>query len=117
MAKQVRKPPSISDELNPRSREAFDRDLHDQHKLVGIRTFDLPSIIAGGITTFTITVNGALADQQQTVEYGLPANWNTNLVVASCFVSADNTVTFAIFNPTGGAIDFGSATYSVRVRP
>ena len=83
MAKQVRKPPSISDELNPRSREAFDRDLHDQHKLVGIRTFDLPSIIAGGITTFTVTANGAKANMQQTVEYGLPANWNTNLVVAS----------------------------------
>ena len=76
-----------------------------------------PSIIAGGITTFTVTANGAKANMQQTVEYGLPANWNTNLVVASCFVSADNTVTFAIFNPTGGAIDFGSATYSVRVRP
>lgn len=114
MAKQVRIPPGLSQ--NPRDTEAFFKDLHDQHKLVGVRTFDLPSIAAGAVTTFTITVNGAKANKQQTVEWGLPSNWNTGLFV-NAFVSADNTVTLCIYNPTGGAIDMGSATYSVRVRP
>jgi hypothetical protein len=97
--------------------EYFLNDLHEQHVLVGVRTVDLPSVAAGAQTTMTITVNGAKADRQQTVEYGLPSNWNTSLIVASAFVSADNTVTLVIRNPTGGAIDMGAATYSVRVRP
>lgn len=117
MAKQVRKPPSPSDHYDPRAREYFDQDLHDQHKLVGTRTLDLPNINAGAQTTFTITVNGAKADKQQTVEYGLPSNWNTGLRIDAAFVSADHTVTIVVGNATGGAIDMGSATYSVRVRP
>jgi hypothetical protein len=117
MAKAVRKPPGPADSRDPRATEYFFTDLYDQHRLVGTRTFDLPSINAGASTTFTITVNGAKADKQQTVEYGLPSNWNTSLQVSSVFVSADNEVTFAIYNPTGGSINMGSATYSVRVRP
>lgn len=117
MAKQVRKPPSQADAKDPRAREYFDRDLYDQHKLVGEATVDLPSIGASSNYTFTIPVNGAKADQQQTVEYGLPSSWNTGLMIASAFVSADDTVTIVVRNPTGSPIDFGSATYSARVRP
>ena len=114
MAKQVRVPPNLSQ--NPRDLEAFFTDIHDQHKLVGVRTFDLPNILAGTQTTFTITVNGAKADKQQTVEWGLPSNWNTGLFI-NAFVSADDTVTVVVRNPTGSNIDMASATYSVRVRP
>ncbi|MDH4235619.1 MAG: hypothetical protein OEW25_01980 [Nitrospira sp.] len=113
----MRQPPGVADSNDPRALEYFHRDLYDQHRLRGTRTFDLPNLTAGAQTTFTITVNGAKANQQQTVEYGLPATWNTSLVVGAAFVSADDTVTLAIYNPTGGAIDMGSATYSVRVRP
>lgn len=117
MAKPVRKPPSPSDQKDPRATEYFFQDLHDQGHMVGTRVFDLPSIIAGGITSFTVTVKGALPDQAHTIEYGLPSGWNDNLVVASVRVSAADTVKFNILNPTGGSIDMASGTYSVRVRP
>ncbi len=117
MAKQVRKPPSQADAKDPRAREYFDRDLYDQHRMVGTATVDLPSLAASSNTSFTIPVNGAKAGQQQTVEYGLPSNWNTALIIASAFVSDDDTVTIVVRNPTGSPIDFGSATYSARVRP
>ena len=117
MAQAVRKPPSPSDNRDPRALETFFDELYRQNVMVGTRTFDLPSINAGAQTTFTITVNGAKANKQQTVEYGLPSNWNTSLQVSAAFVSADNEVTMVIRNPSGGSIDMGSATYSVRVRP
>lgn len=117
MANPIRKPPSPSDQLDPRSLEYFFKDLYDQHRRVGTRTYDLPNINAGAIATFTVTVAGALPDKGHTIEYGLPSGWNTNLVVASVFVSAADTVTFAIYNPTGGAINQASGTYSARVRP
>ena len=117
MAKAVRKPPGPADNRDPRAREYFDAELYDQHRLVGTRTIDLASIASGAQSSFTITVNGAKADKQQTVEYGLPSNWNTGLSIDSAFVSADNTVTLVVDNPTGSPIDMGSATYSVRVRP
>lgn len=116
MAKPVRKPPGVADHANPRDLEAFFQELYDQHKLVGTRTFDLPNLTAGAQTTFTITVNGAKAGKQQTVDIGLPETWNTGLS-AYGFVSADNTVTIVVTNETSGAINLGSATYGVRVRP
>lgn len=117
MAKRVRKPPSPSDQSDPRSMEYFFQDLHDQHTLVGERVYDIPNLGATTATTFTVTVKGALPDKAQTVEYGLPSNWNTGLIVSAVFVSAADTVTFAIYNPTGGSINQASGTYSARVRP
>ena len=117
MAKAVRQPPGVSDNQNFRAREAFDQEVWEQNRFVGTRTIDLASIASGAQSSFTITVNGAKADKQQTVEYGLPSNWNTGLSIDSAFVSADNEVTLVIGNPTGSPIDMGSATYSVRVRP
>jgi hypothetical protein len=117
MAKRIRKPPSPADFQDPRAREYFDADLYDQNRMVGERTYDLPNIGAATAATFTITVSGALPDKGQTIEYGLPANWNTNLIVAGAYVSAVDTVTLVIYNPTGGSINQASGTYSVRVRP
>lgn len=117
MAIIVRQPPSVSDSNNFRAREEFDRQLWEQHKLAGTRTIDLPSVSSGAQTSFTVTVPGARANKQQTVEYGLPSAWNTGLRIDSAFVSADDTVTIVVGNPTGSPIDMGSATYSVRVRP
>lgn len=117
MAKRVRKPPGPADHQDPRALEYFFQDLYDQHAFVGEQTVDLPSLGAGAQTAFTILVNGARPGKQQTVEYGLPPTWNQSLQVSAVFVSAENTVTFVVRNPTGGSIDMGSATYSVRVRP
>lgn len=117
MAKQVRKPPSPSDAMDPRSREYFDADLYEQHRLVGVSTIDIGNIASGAQTSITIPVNGALANRQQTVEYGLPSNWSGGLAVSSAFVSADGVVTMVIKNETGSPIDMPIATYGVRVRP
>lgn len=117
MAKPVRKPPSPSDSKDPRATEYFFADLHEQLSKVNSRAYDIPSIAAGATATFTITVVGALAGKAQQVAYGLPATgWNDNLQVTAR-VSADNEVTLSVHNPTGGAIDIGSATYSARVFP
>ena len=116
MAIPLQRPPGPSDSKNPRAGEYFLAKVHDMLKLVGTRTLDVPSISAGGVQTFTITVDGCRADRNQTVEIGLPSTFNTNLVPWA-YVSADNTVTVVIRNPTGGPIDPGSATYGVRVTP
>lgn len=117
MAKAPRKPPSPSDSKDPRALEYFFADLFDQLNKVNSRTYDLPSIAAGATATFTITVAGALAGKAQQVAYGLPTTgWNDNLQVTAR-VSADDEVTVSVHNPTGGAIDIGSATYSARVFP
>lgn len=117
MAVPVRQPPSVTESQNFRAREEFDRQLWEQHRLVGTQTVDLPNLTAGAQTSFTVSVPGARADKQQTVEYGLPSTWNAGLRIDSAYVSADDTVTIVVGNPTGGAINMGSATYSVRVRP
>lgn len=117
MAKLVRRPPGPADYQDPRAREYFDADLYEQNRLAGERTYDLPNLGTVTATTFTVTVAGALPDHGQTVEYGLPSNWNANLIVAGVFVSAADTVTFVIYNPTGGSINQASGTYSARVRP
>lgn len=117
MAKRLRKPPSPSDAQDPRSSEYFFQDIYDQHALVGERVYDVPSLSTATATTFTITVKGALPDKGQTVEVGLPSTWNANLIFAGAYISAADTVTFVIYNPTGGSINLASGTYSARVRP
>lgn len=117
MAKPVRQPPSPSDHLDPRATEYFFRDLHEQGRMVGERVYDVPNLGTATATTFTVTVKGALPDKAQTVEYGLPSTWNANLILAAVYVSAVDTVTFVIYNPTGGSINLASGTYSARVKP
>ena len=116
MAKRLRRAPAVSERNDFRARELFDLEIEEQLKLVGTRTIDVPSIASGAIETFTITVSGCKADQGQTVQVGLPSGFNTNLTPYG-FVSADDTVTVALQNWTGGAIDPGSATYTARVMP
>lgn len=117
MAKPVRKPPSPSDYQDPRSREYFDSDLHEQHRLVGSVTVDLASLNAGAVGSVVIPVNGALKDKGQTVEYGLPSNFDQSLIVTAAYVSDDDEVTILIRNPTGSPIDQASGLYAARVRP
>lgn len=116
MALRIRKPPSVSEQNDFRAREAFDADLENLGRLVGSRTYDVPSIAAGGRETFTVTVTGCKVDEGQTVQLGLPSTFSTSLVPWG-FVSANDTVTIILYNPTGSPIDPASATYSVRVMP
>ena len=79
--------------------------------LEGSATYNAPSIASGGTTTTTVTVTGAvLGDYAQ-------ASFGTSLVglVCTAYVSAANTVTIVLYNPTGGAIDLASTTLKVRL--
>ncbi len=118
MAKGLRQPPGTADRKDPRAREYFDADLLGLlgAKCLGIRTLDVPSIAAGGKQTFTMTVAAARANQNQTVVVGLPSAVSQDLLPWA-FVSDDEEVTVVLRNPTGGAIDPPSATYTVRVFP
>lgn len=116
MAKRIRRAPGVAEAKDFRAREAFDQGLEDLLKLVGSRTYNVPSISAGGTETFTITVTGCRADEGQTVQLGLPSTVSTSLVPWG-YVSADDTVTVVFYNPTGSPINPDSATYSVRVMP
>lgn len=116
MAKPLRKPPSVSEANDFRAREAFDNDLHAHLRMAASATVDVPSIAAGGIQTFTVTVHGARPNQGQTVQVGMPSGFNTGLVPYG-YVSANETVTVVLYNRTGGAIDPPSGIYGVRVQP
>jgi hypothetical protein len=117
MAKKVRKPPGRADDKDPRAIEAFLRDLYDQNVLSNEVTIAVGPVASGATTTIVMTVAGAIKDQGQTVEYGLPSIWNTGLDVMAAYVSDDDEVTIVIRNPTGGSISIASAVYGARVRP
>ena len=79
--------------------------------LDGSATYDAPSIAAAGTTTTTITVTGAALGDYARVSFGVSlAGLN-----ATAYVSASNTVTVVLHNPTAGAIDLASTTIRARV--
>jgi hypothetical protein len=80
---------------------------------VGKATYDAPSINAGASTSSTVTVTGAAVGNEVTVTFSVSL---AGLLLTS-YVSSANTVTFVLYNPTGGAIDLGSATVRAVVTP
>ncbi len=81
-------------------------------RLLGSATYDAPSIAAGGTTTTTVTVTGAaMGDKVDGISFGVSLAG----LVASGYVSAADTVTVVLFNPTGGAVDLASTTVRVEV--
>lgn len=81
-----------------------------QH-LSGSATYDAPSIAAGGTTTTTVTVTGAALGDFALVSFSITV---AGLVVTA-YVSAANTVSVVLYNPTAGAINLASATLRARV--
>lgn len=81
-------------------------------KLTGSATYDAPSIAAAGTTTTTVTVTGAvLGDKVTAVTFGVSLAG----LVETAYVSAADTVTIVLYNPTAGAIDLASTTVNVEV--
>lgn len=74
-------------------------------------TYDAPSIATLSSTTTTLTVTGATVGSPCTA--GLTTLTTQGLVI-SANVSALNTVTVVIFNPTVGAVDLASGTLKVN---
>lgn len=81
--------------------------------LIGKATYDAPNILSGGSASSTITVTGAAVGNDVTVTFGVSL---AGLMLTS-YVSSANTVTFVLYNPTGGAIDLGSTTVKAIVTP
>jgi hypothetical protein len=80
--------------------------------LEGSVTYDAPSIGASGTTTTTLTVTGAALGDYAVCSFGVSLSG----LMAAAYVSAADTVTVALFNPTAGAIDLASTTLRARVR-
>lgn len=111
-----RRPPGANDAKDFRARERFDDDTYRTLALVGSVTVDLANITAGTVATFTIPVNGALANAQQTVALAPPSAIEAGLVWCGV-VSANDVVTVRVHNTTGGGINPASAIWGARVFP
>ncbi|OPG13628.1 hypothetical protein [Microbispora sp. GKU 823] len=81
-------------------------------KLTASADLDFASIAAGAVGTASVTVTGAKVGD--VVALGAPSGVNASLIWSG-YVSAANTVTIRLYNPTGGAIDPASATWKVAV--
>lgn len=80
--------------------------------LSGSVVFDPPNILAGGTTATTVTVTGAALGDFAQASFSLSLGGLT----MTAYVSAANTVTVVLHNPTAGAINLGSGTLRARVR-
>lgn len=82
-------------------------------------SLDLPSIAAGAVVTATVAVTGARtgASPDATCVLCTPAAGfvAAGLVLQGCYVSATDTVTVVVYNPTGGAVDLAASTFSFWV--
>jgi hypothetical protein len=81
--------------------------------LVGAAIWDPPNVNAAATTTTTITVTGAVVGMY--VQVAPP--YDLQGIVATAYVSAADTVTVVLFNPTAGAINLASGTWRVRATP
>jgi hypothetical protein len=74
-------------------------------------TFDAPSIAAGNTTAMNITVVGAMLGDYVMASFGLSLAG----LVCTAYVSAPDTATVVLINPTGGAIDLAGTTVKIRI--
>lgn len=79
--------------------------------LYGSATYNPPSIAAAGTTTTTVTATGAAVGDFARASFSLTMAG----LMMSAYVSAADTVTVVLFNPTGGAVDLASGTLRAEV--
>lgn len=79
--------------------------------LEGSNTVDPGNLAALATETHSITVTGAVLGDFAQVSHSISLGG----LVATAYVSAADTVTVVLFNPTGGAINIGSGTMRARV--
>ncbi|CAB4165395.1 hypothetical protein UFOVP833_56 [uncultured Caudovirales phage] len=77
-------------------------------RLTGSKTYDPPSIGAGAAASTTVTVTGALLGQQAGGAFSLSLGG----LYLTASVTAADTVTVTLVNPTGSPIDLASGTLS-----
>jgi len=76
----------------------------------GFATYDPPSIAAGSTATTTVTVTGAVMEDYAWASFSRSLSG----LVITAYVSAANTVTVVLFNPTANSLDIGSGTLRAR---
>lgn len=111
MSEKIARPPRTDD---PEDLRDFLEQVERQLNLVGTRTLDVGSIAAATVTTFTITVTGCRVAGGQSVALSPPSAIDASLLWCG-LVTADDTVTVRLYNPTAGPIDPASSTWSARV--
>ena|SRR5215472_7233735 len=116
MAKPVRSSPSVKEGDDWRANENWRNSVTRSLSLVGTRNPGIFTIAPGGRQIFTIPVTGCRAGEQQTVQLALPVSFNVGLIPVG-YVSADNTVTILITNPTGASITQPADIFGARVMP
>lgn len=75
-------------------------------------TWDPASVSASSSTTTTVTYAGAVVGNR--VDVYPP--YTLSGLIATGYVSATNTVTIVLSNPTGGSVDLGSGSWQVNVK-
>ncbi len=75
-------------------------------KLSATLSYNPPNILAAGTTAQAVTVPGAVLGYDASASFSLDL---TGLVLTA-YVSATDTVTAVLFNPTAGAINLGAGT-------
>ena len=81
--------------------------------LTGSATYDPPSISDNSTVSTTVTVTGAVLGDVAEAAFSL----DLQTLMMTAYVSSANTVTVLLHNHTGGPIDLGSGTLTVRVKP
>ena len=76
----------------------------------GTGTIDAPSINATTRGSATFTLTGAATTD--IIIVNPPADLNDDLIFCGATITAADTVTIYLYNPTAGAIDQASATFS-----
>lgn len=79
--------------------------------LTASATWNPPSVSAGASTTTTVSVIGAVVGDKVSASF---SDSLQGMVLSAC-VSAANTVTAVLFNPTGSAIDLASGTLLITI--
>lgn len=87
-------------------------DYIEAKRVTATASLNFPSIAAGTVSVLTITVTGAATGDS--VALGPPSGLESNLI-AFGRVSAADTVTVRLYNPTGSAIDPAAATWRATV--
>jgi hypothetical protein len=103
----IRRPTNIASDASP------GRWIRVSKDFTGSKTYDPANMTAsGGTTSTTVTVTGAVLGQP--AKAGL-TTLTTQAIIVSAHVSAADTVTVVLFNPTGSSVDLGSGTLTAVV--
>ena len=112
---KIRRPPLPAGDEDVRELDFWRDQLYRLLSLVGTGTVNPGTINAQVVNeTQTITVKGAMAGM--TVHLGPPAAFTAGIMWGG-YVSANDTVTVRLANPTSGNIAVASGTWTARVMP